>query len=94
MNNAAFITATRLAQLDKQIIDRVKEIQQLIKPGENRACYYLSNLRNAGNDNEMVAIAVGHSGILAGLLLMHGESSPDILDALPIARQALANALS
>ena len=83
--------ASRLAQLDKEIIDRVKEIQQLIRSGEASACYYLSNLRTAGDANDLVMAAVGNPAIIAGLLVMHSEDNPAILDALPIARQALAN---
>ena len=83
--------ANRLAQLDKEIIERVKEIQQLIKPGEDSACYYLSNLRTAGDANDTVMASVGHPAIIAGLLVLHSEGSPAILDALPLARQAMAN---
>ena len=84
--------ATRLAQLDKEILDRLKEVQTLIKPGDDRSLYYLSNLRTGNNANDVVAVAVGNPAIIAAFLVMHSESNPHILDALPIAKEVIANA--
>jgi len=83
--------AARLAQLDREIVKRVQEIQTLIRPGDEEACLYTSNLRTEGDRNDIISAAVGNHAILAGLLAMRGEN--DLLLAfLPTARELIAQA--
>lgn len=81
--------AARLTQLNREIVERVKEVQTLIRPGDDRCCLYLSNLVSPDDNANIVAASVGEAGIIAGLLVMQSKRNPHILNAVPQARELL-----